>query len=84
MWGKLKALAAQGPLHPKGPRRWMDDSVDDKSAVCLAFILEQWRRHQGKHAQYENLPPFILGVNGAQGVGKSTLVGTRERTRSIV
>ncbi|KAK3949115.1 P-loop containing nucleoside triphosphate hydrolase protein [Pseudoneurospora amorphoporcata] len=43
--------------------------IDDKSPLCIPFILS-------KIAEYNNtLPhPFIIGLNGVQGVGKTTLV----------
>jgi len=73
--------------------------VDDKSPICIPFILERLVLHQQKQKQqqqYESQPlssserdnnnndtiatpreqpkPFIVGLNGVQGVGKTTLV----------
>jgi D-glycerate 3-kinase len=53
---------------------------DDKSEHCIPFILECLQAHRSQYAgQHDNgrtsLPPLILGVNGIQGSGKTTLVG---------
>lgn len=44
--------------------------VDDKSPICIPFILERLAQHR------TDCPakPFIIGLNGVQGVGKTTLV----------
>lgn len=44
--------------------------VDDKTPICLPFILSQLKLHR------EEAPdrPFVIGLNGIQGAGKSTLV----------
>ncbi|KAH0555935.1 hypothetical protein GP486_006122 [Trichoglossum hirsutum] len=53
----------------------MTETIDDKSAHCVSFILEQLQAHQQK--KYDTVPPpFFLGVSGVQGVGKTTLVST--------
>ncbi|KAL0933060.1 d-glycerate 3-kinase [Colletotrichum truncatum] len=44
--------------------------VDDKSPLCIPFItglLEQ-------RTQKDDIRPFLIGLNGVQGVGKTTLV----------
>ncbi|KAK8010536.1 hypothetical protein PG990_009501 [Apiospora arundinis] len=61
------------------------DIVDDKSPICIPFILkcikEQQRIRQLNLKQHVGsdsgkLPrPFVIGLNGVQGVGKTTLVG---------
>jgi D-glycerate 3-kinase len=42
--------------------------IDDKSPICIPFILERLRQHTS------SAKPFIIGLNGVQGVGKTTLV----------
>ncbi|KAL1865427.1 hypothetical protein VTK73DRAFT_5241 [Phialemonium thermophilum] len=44
--------------------------VDDKSPICIPFILERLKVHRAQHPGR----PFIIGLNGVQGVGKTTLV----------
>ncbi len=48
----------------------MPEIVDDKSEHCISFILERLRN---KRSGSEKRPLFV-GVNGAQGSGKTTLV----------
>jgi D-glycerate 3-kinase len=49
--------------------------VDDKLAHCITFILGLLQAHwQEGRATDADPPPFFLGVNGVQGVGKTTLV----------
>lgn len=44
--------------------------VDDKSPICIPFILS----HLKTHVETNPDRPFIVGLNGVQGVGKTTLV----------
>ncbi|KAI1816500.1 putative Uridine/cytidine kinase [Poronia punctata] len=44
--------------------------VDDKSEICIPFILERLHAHISTGSER----PFIIGLNGVQGVGKTTLV----------
>lgn len=44
--------------------------IDDKSPICIPFILERLKVHQAR----DPARPFIIGLNGVQGVGKTTLV----------
>ncbi|KAK7415339.1 hypothetical protein QQX98_005984 [Neonectria punicea] len=44
--------------------------VDDKTPICIPFILAQLRAHRA-HAPDR---PFVIGLNGVQGAGKTTLV----------
>jgi D-glycerate 3-kinase len=44
--------------------------VDDRTPFCVPFILEHLRRHQVQVPDR----PFIVGLNGIQGAGKTTLV----------
>jgi D-glycerate 3-kinase len=46
--------------------------VDDKSPLCIPFILSLLEAHQSSSATPPR--PFIIGLNGVQGVGKTTLV----------
>lgn len=59
--------------------------VDDKSPICIPFILERikeqqrirqlnLRQHLGPDEE-DQQRPFVIGLNGVQGVGKTTLVG---------
>jgi len=43
---------------------------DDKSPICIPFILERLYAHLASGST----KPFIIGLNGVQGVGKTTLV----------
>ncbi|QUC19997.1 uncharacterized protein UV8b_04238 [Ustilaginoidea virens] len=46
--------------------------ADDKAAICLSFILEHVQRHKAASPRR----PLIVGLNGMQGVGKTTLVAS--------
>ncbi|KAL6881349.1 P-loop containing nucleoside triphosphate hydrolase protein [Trichoderma novae-zelandiae] len=54
--------------------------IDDKSPICIPFILNRLRLHrqqappQDNHPPPPPPPPLLIGLNGLQGVGKSTLV----------
>jgi D-glycerate 3-kinase len=48
--------------------------VDDKSPICIPFILSRIEEYRKQHAGEDNPRPFIVGLNGVQGVGKTTLV----------
>lgn len=52
----------------------MPEVLDDKSQYCIPFILEQLRIHQKNNIGEDKAPPFVLGLNGVQGAGKTTLV----------
>lgn len=45
--------------------------VDDKSPICVPFILRRLEEHRKNSDQ-----PFFVGLNGIQGAGKTTLVCT--------
>jgi D-glycerate 3-kinase len=51
------------------------DHFDDKSEHCVSFILECLQAHRTQCAEQIPVPPLMLGVNGIQGSGKTTLVG---------
>lgn len=46
--------------------------IDDKSPLCIPFILQLLQSHQQSPSSSNR--PFIIGLNGVQGVGKTTLV----------
>jgi D-glycerate 3-kinase len=53
---------------------------DDKSPICIPFILSHLENHlnentaQNPTSTAKQARPFIIGLNGIQGVGKTTLV----------
>ncbi len=52
----------------------MAEIVDDKSQFCVPFIIERLQLHRLRYTNFENPPPFFLGLNGVQGAGKTVLV----------
>lgn len=44
--------------------------IDDKSPICIPFILARLKEHKAEYPRR----PFVIGLNGVQGVGKTTLV----------
>jgi D-glycerate 3-kinase len=53
-----------------------DAFVDDKAPICVPFILEHLKAHQARQSPFSDKPrnPLVIGLNGIQGVGKTTLV----------
>jgi D-glycerate 3-kinase len=51
---------------------------DDKSPHCIPFILTHLHTYQ-KTSKNPNRP-FIIGLNGVQGAGKTTLVSALKNT----
>ncbi|CRK36446.1 hypothetical protein BN1708_007045 [Verticillium longisporum] len=47
--------------------------LDDKSPICIPFILEHLADHLAAEGP-DKARPFLIGLNGVQGVGKTTLV----------
>ena len=47
----------------------MTTFTDDKSPIVIPFILDQIKEHRTR-----SNAPFFVGLNGVQGVGKTTLV----------
>jgi D-glycerate 3-kinase len=54
--------------------------VDDKSPICIPFILSRIAEYRKQHEGETNVRPFIVGLNGVQGVGKTTLVRALAQT----
>ena len=55
----------------------MPEIIDDKSEHCIPFILDRIKEHQHLYRdRHEKPPPFFVGLNGVQGAGKTTLVGS--------
>ncbi|KAK4189288.1 putative kinase [Podospora australis] len=52
--------------------------LDDKSPICIPFILSKVKEYQQQ--QQSGQRPFIIGLNGVQGVGKTTLVRALAQT----
>lgn len=51
--------------------------ADEKAQYVIPFILKELEVHQQWHAERDanvKPPPFILGMNGVQGAGKTILV----------
>lgn len=46
--------------------------IDDKSPHCIPFIISHLHRHLADPAKANR--PFVVGLNGIQGAGKTTLV----------
>ncbi|KAI5468166.1 P-loop containing nucleoside triphosphate hydrolase protein [Mariannaea sp. PMI_226] len=44
---------------------------DEKVQICTSFLLEHLYKHQNNHHG-----PLVIGLNGMQGVGKTTLVAS--------
>lgn len=55
----------------------MSETIDDKSSIVIPFILSRLKQHRAQHDT-----PFFIGLNGVQGVGKTTLVTTLADTLS--
>ncbi|KAF7591073.1 hypothetical protein BBP40_001972 [Aspergillus hancockii] len=59
----------------------MPEIIDDKSQYCIPFLLNRLKAHQTRFGNNPaNTPPFILGLNGVQGAGKTVLVSTLQST----
>ena len=52
----------------------MSDVIDDKSRYYIPFIVERLKLHQETNVEKEDQPLFVIGMNGVQGAGKTTLV----------
>ena len=55
----------------------MAELCDSKTEDCLAFILRNFKAHQEQHEGDCSPPTFVIGLNGVQGAGKSSLVSDR-------
>jgi D-glycerate 3-kinase len=52
--------------------------IDDKAPHCIPFIISQLHLYQ-KTATHPKRP-FVIGLNGVQGAGKTTLVSALQKT----
>jgi len=85
-WCKMPRPSASHRQPPETPSETSRDSIghppfeacsicemaaftDDKSPIVIPFILGQIKEHQARSDA-----PFFVGLNGVQGVGKTTLV----------
>ena len=48
--------------------------LDENIRHCLQFVLEQVRLSDEKGSRAAEWKPLLVGVNGCQGAGKTTLV----------
>ncbi|KAK3897882.1 P-loop containing nucleoside triphosphate hydrolase protein [Staphylotrichum tortipilum] len=62
------------PPPPPPPADQPTPIVDDKSPLCIPFILARLAEHRKRHNGSADVPPLVVGLNGVQGVGKTTLV----------
>lgn len=51
----------------------MIEASENKPRLCVNFIVEKLEL-RNRNTGNEEPPPFFLGVNGAQGIGKTSLV----------
>lgn len=57
--------------------------VDDKSDLVIPFLLRLLDKHRNApRPAGEPVRPFVVGLNGVQGAGKTTLVSALQRTLS--
>ena len=49
----------------------MPSFVDDKAPICIPFIRERLNAHRSDNRTGK---PLVVGLNGVQGAGKTTLV----------
>jgi D-glycerate 3-kinase len=52
--------------------------IDDKSPHCIPFIISQLHAYQKTAINPRR--PFVVGLNGIQGAGKTTLVSALQKT----
>lgn len=55
----------------------MQKDLDDKSKLCIPFILHCFHYHRSKGSGEKETSPIFLGINGVQGAGKTSLVRHR-------
>ncbi|KAI4087406.1 MAG: hypothetical protein LQ344_006796 [Seirophora lacunosa] len=51
----------------------MPDASNDKLQTCISFIVQQLQLRD-LHSNSKGSSPFFLGINGVQGIGKTSLV----------
>jgi D-glycerate 3-kinase len=61
------------PTSPTPPK-----IIDDKSPHCIPFITS--RLHSYFETAIDPTRPFVIGLNGVQGAGKTTLVSALQNT----
>lgn len=61
----------------------MSRTVDDKSQLCIPFILERLEAHRRRYTDVINAPPLFLGLSGVQGAGKTVLVRSRNMLKCM-
>ena len=52
---------------------------DAKLETCLSFIFEKLEEHRRDQFWKEDKGPLLVGINGVQGCGKTTLVSPSKR-----
>ena len=52
----------------------MSRTVDDELKICLDFVLHQLKQRPQTQDITSGDAPFLLGLSGVQGCGKTTLV----------
>ncbi|KAL2148559.1 hypothetical protein VTH82DRAFT_2113 [Thermothelomyces myriococcoides] len=67
-------------MEPTPDRPLQTRVVDDKSPIIIPWILSQIEEHRKQHPEETDQRPFIVGLNGVQGVGKTTLVRALAQT----
>ena len=67
------------PVMVQGLRAEMSD---DRLQICTSFLLEQIKLRRQKNNGHDPFP-FFLGLTGAQGIGKTTLVSLDKLAYSI-
>ena len=78
--GKRREKAMAAPDAPTDAPPPTAPIVNDKSPICIPFILSHLANHRKQHAGEANPRPLIVGLNGVQGVGKTTLVRALAQT----
>ncbi|TVY52043.1 putative kinase, partial [Lachnellula suecica] len=53
--------------------------LDDKSPHCIPFILSRLHTYRSSQPK-DSVRPFVIGLNGVQGAGKTTLVSVLAET----
>ncbi|KAK3398768.1 P-loop containing nucleoside triphosphate hydrolase protein [Sordaria brevicollis] len=71
----LDSVSSTLPTAPDPTPPLQSRIIDDKSPLCIPFILSKIAEYRSSLPPNQPNPrPFIIGLNGVQGVGKTTLV----------